>query len=326
MTNRSGHSPLLRSSLLEWHARRDSNPQPAVLETAALPIELLAYGVCLSQTAKAHRYPTRLPSAFVPTSPTAKIGPASMPDNPKERLLDDLRHHAGADGAAAFADREAQAFFHRDRDGSSVTTILMLSPGITISTPSGSSHRTGHVGRAEVELRTVALEERRVTAALVLAEARTPRPRTSVCGVIEPGLHSTWPRSTSSRLVPRSSRPALSPAWPWSSSLRNISTPVHRGLHRRTDADDLDFVAHLDHAALDTARDHRAATRDREHVLDRHQERLVHVAHRLRDVAVQRVDQLDDRRHADLRLVAFQRLQRRALDDRRVVAREVVLA
>src|SRR5581483_12272504 len=26
-----------------WHARRDSNPQPAVLETAALPIELLAY-------------------------------------------------------------------------------------------------------------------------------------------------------------------------------------------------------------------------------------------------------------------------------------------
>ena len=25
-----------------WQARRDSNPQPAVLETAALPIELLA--------------------------------------------------------------------------------------------------------------------------------------------------------------------------------------------------------------------------------------------------------------------------------------------
>jgi len=25
-----------------WQARRESNPQPAVLETAALPIELLA--------------------------------------------------------------------------------------------------------------------------------------------------------------------------------------------------------------------------------------------------------------------------------------------
>ncbi|SMG65307.1 hypothetical protein BMETH_3257_0 [methanotrophic bacterial endosymbiont of Bathymodiolus sp.] len=26
-----------------WQARRDSNPQPAVLETAALPIEPLTY-------------------------------------------------------------------------------------------------------------------------------------------------------------------------------------------------------------------------------------------------------------------------------------------
>ena len=40
-------------------------------------------------------------------------------------------------------------------------------------------------------------------------------------------MHSTIPRSTSSRLVPRSSTPTLSPACPWSSSLRNISTPVH---------------------------------------------------------------------------------------------------
>src|SRR5690606_21900284 len=33
-----------RGACRGWHARRDSNPQPAVLETAALPIELLAYG------------------------------------------------------------------------------------------------------------------------------------------------------------------------------------------------------------------------------------------------------------------------------------------
>jgi hypothetical protein len=29
--------------LLVWQARRASNPQPSVLETDALPIELLAY-------------------------------------------------------------------------------------------------------------------------------------------------------------------------------------------------------------------------------------------------------------------------------------------
>ena len=50
------------------------------------------------------------------------------------------------------------------------------------------------------------------------------------------------------------------------------------------------------------------------------------VALRLRDERVQRLDQLQDRRHADLRLVAFQRQTRRTVDDRGVVAREVVLA
>jgi hypothetical protein len=66
----------------------------------------------------------------------------------------------------------------------------------------------------------------------------------------------------------------LSPAWPWSSSLRNISTPVTSS-SRSADADDLDFLADLHDAALDATGHHRAAARDREHVLDRHQERLV---------------------------------------------------
>src|SRR5687768_4421489 len=44
-----------------------------------------------------------------------------LPANPDSRtsnpslLLDDLRHHAGADRAAALADRETQAVVHRDR-------------------------------------------------------------------------------------------------------------------------------------------------------------------------------------------------------------------
>src|SRR6266508_1847693 len=46
------------------------------------------------------------------------------------------------------------------------------------------------------------------------------------CGVIDPGLANTCPRSTSFLSVPRSSNPTLSPACPWSKSLRNISTPV----------------------------------------------------------------------------------------------------
>src|SRR5690606_14666826 len=55
---------------------------------------------------------------------------------PPGGLLDDLAHHAGADGAAALADREAQASSIATGLISS-TAIFTLSPGITISTPSG---------------------------------------------------------------------------------------------------------------------------------------------------------------------------------------------
>ena len=47
-----------------------------------------------------------------------------------------------------------------------------------------------------------------------------------VCGLILPTLAKTIPRSTSSRLVPRSRTPMLSPASPRSSNFLNISTPV----------------------------------------------------------------------------------------------------
>src|ERR1700693_5715827 len=47
-----------------------------------------------------------------------------------------------------------------------------------------------------------------------------------VCGVIDPPFASTMPRSTSSFAMPRSNRPALSPASPSSNCFLNISTPV----------------------------------------------------------------------------------------------------
>ncbi len=95
-------------------------------------------------------------------------------------------------------------------------------------------------------------------------------------------------------------------------------------LHRRLDAHDLDFLADLHDAALDAARHHRAAPRDREHVFDRHQERQVLRTLRLRDIGVDRLHQLQDRVVADLLVGVLKRRQRRALDDRNVVAREVV--
>jgi hypothetical protein len=61
---------------------------------------------------------------------------------------------------------------------------------------------------------------------------------------------------------------------------------------------------------------------DREDVLDRHQERLVDVPLRLRDVLVDGAHELEDLRHP--LAVALERLQRGHLHDRDVVARELV--
>ena len=78
-----------------------------------------------------------------------------------------------------------------------------------------------------------------------------------------------------------------------------------RRLHRLLQAHDLDLVAHLHNTALDTARHHRAPARDREHILDRHQERQVHRTLRLRDILVHRRHQLQDLVLADAVVAAL---------------------
>ena len=70
---------------------------------------------------------------------------------------------------------------------------------------------------------------------------------------------------------------------------------------------------------------HRAAARDREHVLDRQQERLVDRTRRRRDIAVDRRHQFADRVLADLLVLVLQGGNRRTLDHRDVVARILVL-
>ena len=102
MPNIHSTNPIIQQSnlfLTGWHGRRDLNPQPTVLETATLPIELLPYPpnlVCLSDKKGVAEFIARAP-------------------NLKTALRDDLRHATGANCAAAFANREPLAFFHRHR-------------------------------------------------------------------------------------------------------------------------------------------------------------------------------------------------------------------
>src|SRR5690606_633008 len=75
------------------------------------------------------------------------------------------------------------------------------------------------------------------------------------------------------------------------------------GLGGITDTNDLDLFLDFDQTALDTTSYHGATTGDREHVFDRHQKRLVDGTNRLRNVAVQSLDQLTDGSGAHLVVV-----------------------
>ena len=120
--------------------------------------------------------------------------------------------------------------------------------------------------------------------------------------------------------MPRSSAPMLSPRL---AAIQKLAEHLHARagrLLRRLDAHDLELVAHVHHAALDPARHHRATARNREHVLNRHQERLVDRTLRRRDPAVHRFHQRADRAFADLGVTPLHRRKRRAPHDRNVVA------
>ena len=88
-------------------------------------------------------------------------------------------------------------------------------------------------------------------------------------------------------------------------------------------ADDLNRIVQLQLAALHTTRSNRAAARDREHVLNRHEERLVRVTRRRRNVLVNLVHELEDLRLH--RIVALKSLECGARNNRDVIAGELIL-
>src|SRR5215212_6726283 len=75
------------------------------------------------------------------------------------KLLGDLRDAAGADGAAALPDGEAQALLHRDRLDERHRHLGVVTRHDHLGAL-GEGHHTGHVRGPEVELRAVVVEER----------------------------------------------------------------------------------------------------------------------------------------------------------------------
>src|SRR5262245_16237256 len=328
-----------------WQGRRDSNPQPADLESAALPLELLPYvllirtlgflllGFLVVGVFAATRAELRQLEFLGVCALVLRRGVVALPTGGAfegdddslggHDLLQDLGDDAGADGLAALADREAKTFLAGDRRDQLDLQVDVV-PRHHHLRPLGQRAQPRHVRRPEVELRPVSLEERRVTPALFLLQ--------DIDLALEllvrrdaPGLRQHLSALDLLALRAAQQRADVVARAPLVQQLAEHLHARHDRLRRRPETNDLDLLAHLHDAALHAARHHRPAARDREHVLDRHQERLLDLPLRLRDERVARLQELHDRRLAQIRRVAFQRLQRAAAHDRRRVARVLVL-
>src|SRR4051812_47257391 len=237
-------------------------------------------------------------------------------------LLDDLRHHAGADRTAALTDGEAQPCVHGDGLDQLDLHLDVVARHDHLRAR-GQVGDAGHIRRAEVELRPVPVEERGVAGALFLLE--------DVHLGLELGVRGD--RVRLAEYLPALDLLAFDPAQQAAdvvaglALVEDLAEHLHAGddgrADLRVDAHDLHGVAGVDDALLDAPRGHRPAAGDREDVLDRHQERAVQRALGLGDVGVELLGEVDDL--LDVPLVAVQRLERRADDERDVVARELVL-
>src|SRR5207247_1644726 len=188
-------------------------------------------------------------------------------------LLYDLRHRAGADGAAALADREAQPLVHRDRrDQLNGQTHVVPRHHHLHSRRQRRYPR--HVRRPEVELRPVAVEERRVPPPLLLRQDVHLRLELGVRRDA-PRLRHHLPALHFLLLRPAQQQPHVVPRHPLVQQLLEHLHARHHPLEGRPDPHDLHLLPHLHLPLLHTPRHHRPPPRNREPVLDRHQDRPV---------------------------------------------------
>src|SRR5579862_3810743 len=233
-----------------------------------------------------------------------------------------LGHDAGADGLATLANRKTQPLVHRNRTDQ-LDRHLDVVPGHHHLDPLGQLDRPRHVRRAKVKLRPITFEKRRVTTPLLLRQhvhlTLKMRVRRDA-----PRLRQHLPALDFLALRPPQQYPNVIPRLPLIEELAKHLHPRAYRLHRGLQPYNLHLIVHPDDPALNAPRHHRATSRDREHILHRHQKRLVNLALRYRDVGVHLLHQLHHRRHAQLPLIPLQRLQRRTNHDRGLLARKLV--
>ena len=88
---------------------------------------------------------------------------------PMQLVSVDLGNNAGTNGSAAFTDSETKTFFDSDR-GDQLNVHNNVVARHAHFGAFRKSDDTGNVSRSEIELRTIVVEERRMTATFVLGQ------------------------------------------------------------------------------------------------------------------------------------------------------------
>ena len=243
-----------------------------------------------------------------------------------QELLVDGDNNTGTDGTATLTDSETQTDFDCD-GGDQLNVHVDVVAGHAHLNSFGKGDDAGNVGGTEVELGTVVVKEGGVTAALVLGQNVD---LALELGVGVDGLGSSQNLTTLNSLLVDTTEQAANVV----ASLSVLQGLVEHfgagngGLGALVlQANDLDLVANLDGATLNTAGNNSAAARDGEHVLDGHQEGQIGLAVGSGDPAVNSVHQLLDAgilRSIGVIGLADQSVQSAAADDGGVVAREAV--
>src|SRR5436190_15805918 len=220
-------------------------------------------------------------------------------------LFNNFGHSTGTDRSSAFADSEAEAFFHCDRSNE-----LDLHLDIVARHDHLDACRkvcdSCHVSCTEVELWAVACKERCMSSAFFFGqdiglslELRVRRDRARFGDDLS--AFDLFTLNSSQK------QPDVVACHSRVEQLLEHLNARHDRVSCVLDAHDLDRLVDVDLSTLNTACSHRASSLDRQDVFHRHQQRLVHFAFGCRNVAVYGSHQL-----VDLRLpgsVAFQSFQ-----------------
>ena len=186
----------------------------------------------------------------------------------------------------------------------------------------GELDRTGNVGGTEVELRTITIEERGVTAALLLGQNVDLAGELGVRGN-RTGLAENLAALDVLALDAAEQQTDVVASLAEVHGLTEHLDTGNDGVLGILDADDLDGLVELELTALDTASSNGTTAGDGHNVLNGHQEREVVVTSRRRDVLVDGLHELANGVHP--LGVALESAQSGATDDGDVVAGEIVL-